>query len=100
MELYKKRLSHGEIDRHALLVLKSALKFFPDIDTTFDISVQCYGKQESFQVAVEKEFCQCRGNPHYHYYLDLLSIWNCFNFSVGDYIIMKKVKDYYILELT
>jgi hypothetical protein len=96
---YKKRLSHGEIDRHALLVLKSSLKFFPDLEIPFIISVQCYGKTQEFEAVIEREFCQCRGNPHYHFYLDLLSIWNCFSFNPGDFVIMKKVNNHYTMEL-
>ena len=69
MQQYKKRLSKGEIDKHAVLVLKSALKFFPEFDNSFFITISCYGKEERYETAIEKEFCECRGNPHFHFYI-------------------------------
>ena len=99
MQDYKKRLSKGEIEKHAVLVLKSALKFFPDFDSPFFISVNCYGKLEEFETVLERAYCECRGTPHYHYYIDLLAIWQCFTFNVGDYIIIKKNNDKFILEI-
>ncbi|OLS27595.1 MAG: hypothetical protein HeimC3_03740 [Candidatus Heimdallarchaeota archaeon LC_3] len=99
MQLYKKRLSKGEIDKHAVLVLKSVLKFFPDLDTSFFIAVNCYGKEEKYETTIEKDYCECRGNPHFHFYIDLLPVWQCFSFAAGDNIYIKKTDESYFLEL-
>ena len=91
MDHYKKRISRDEMERKAVLILKSSLKFFPVKEESFTIIASCSGKSSESDAFVEAEDCECRGpeKPHQHYYIDLMSAWECLQPSAGDLIVFR-----------
>ena len=92
VQQYLKRISRDEVDRRAVLVLKSSLKFFPPEDDFFEIIIKKQHMTEHMDASIESEKCECRGpdKPHYHYFIDLVPLWHDITLHPGDIIKLKK----------
>ena len=95
VQQYLKRISHDEVDRRAILVLKSALRFFPPEDDIFEIIIKKQHMTEHMEASVEAEKCECRGpdKPHCHYFIDLLPLWQDITLHPGDIVKLRKESD-------
>lgn len=92
LQQYLKRISRDEVDRRAVLVLKSALKFFPPEDDIFEIIIKKQHMTEHMEACIVAEKCECRGpdKPHSHYFIDLLPLWNDIALHPGDILRLRK----------
>ena len=86
---YKRKISTEEAKDKFILILKSALKKFPQTNKSFTVQVG----DKKYSTRIESIPCNCVGTPHEHYHMIVTNIPEFSNLKKGDMVTIQKLSD-------